>query len=49
MYLTFLIFLDFDEQLKFNKNFEEKLTSLYKKKIQRYEIFDKKESLETKK
>ena len=49
MYLTFLIFLDFDEQLKFNKNFEEKLTSLYKKKIQRYEIFEKEESLETKK
>jgi hypothetical protein len=48
MYLTFLIFLDFDEQLKFNKNFEEKLTSLYKKKIQRYEIFEKEESLETK-
>ena len=48
MYLKFLIFLDFEEQLEFNKNFEEKLTSLYKKKIQRYEIFEKEESLETK-
>ena len=46
---NFLFFLDFDEQLKFNKNFEEKLISLYRKKIQRYEIFEKEESLEKKK
>ena len=49
MYLKFLIFLDFEEQLEFNKNFEEKLISLYRKKIQRYEIFEKEESLEKKK
>ena len=37
-----ILIIDFEEQKKFNEDFEKKLTDLYTKKIQRYELFEKK-------